>query len=806
MNARSKINNILKTRVMILDGAIGTELQKQGMPSGVCPEFWCLKNPGIIRGVHSAYCRAGSDIIYSSTFGANRIKLKQYKLENKLEQINRKLVLLAKEAAGSKVLVSGDIGPTGKLIQPSGRLDFEAAVEVFKEQVRALERAGADLFTVETMSDIQEARAALIAVKESSSKFVIVTLTFGKDARTLSGTDPRTALITLQSLGADAIGVNCSSGPQEMLKLIEQMKPYASVPLVAKPNAGIPKLVRNKTFFEMGAKEFSSYAVRFVNSGVNMLGGCCGTTPEHIQGLKFKITGKKPVLPLRRSISALSSMRSSLIIEGVRKPIIAGEKINPTGKNKLQKELRRGDFSLIRQIAKEEENEGALLLDVNVGVSGIDEEKVMAKTIAILSTITDLPLVVDSSDIRAIEKAVRFYPGRVLINSISGEKERLRKLLPLAAKYGSMFILLPLSGKEIPETFQKRRKIIKEVFKKAVAFGFTKDDIVVDGLALSASSHPEGVEETLKTIDWCKRYFKVNSIVGLSNISFGMPERKIMNAAYLEMAAKRGLTLAIADPLIKNIRLSPVVSRMVKKNAGNTREFIRYFSQVRTPKQKTPAVKASSLEDKISQAVLEGNLDRINFLLKQSVEKEMDASSIIYKIMIPAITKVGELFEKKVYFLPQLIASAETMKKGFNYLEPKLKKEKSLRQARVDIIMATVKGDIHDIGKNIVSLVLKNHGLKVIDLGKDVPNQKIIQAIRRYQPRVVGLSALMTTTMIRMKEIIDLARSQGLNSIFLVGGAVLNERYANSIRAIYARDAVEAANKVVELTRSVKAT
>ncbi|MFH1397181.1 MAG: homocysteine S-methyltransferase family protein [Candidatus Omnitrophota bacterium] len=808
MNNKDRINNILKKRVIILDGATGTELQKQGMPSGVCPEAWCLKNPKVILGIHSSYRQAGADIIYSSTFGANRIKLKQYNLENNLRQINKNLVALAKKAAGAKALVAGDIGPTGKLIRPSGNLDFEEAIEVFKEQALMLNQAGVDLFVIETMTDIQEARAALIAVRETCNKFVIVTLTFEKNGRTLSGTDPLTALITLQSLGADAVGINCSSGPLEMLKLISKMKPYASVPLVAKPNAGIPKLVGGKTFFGMGSEEFSSYAGAFISSGVNMLGGCCGTTPEHIRRLKLKIADKFPVLPLRKSIAALSSMRTSLIIEDIKAPIIAGERINPTGKKKLQKELRRGNFSLVRQIAKDEENEGAILLDVNVGVSGIDEEKVMAKTVAILSTITDLPLVIDSSDIRAVEKAVRFYPGRVLINSISGEKEKLRKWMPLAAKYGSMFILLPLSDKEIPETFQKRKKIIKDIFRKALTFGFTKEDIVIDGLVMSASSHPKVAEETLKTIEWCKNDFKVRSIIGLSNVSFGMPERRLMNAAYLAMAVKRGLTLAIADPAIGKLRLDPEVSRIIKRSRRVTVEFIRYFSLIpaspagrRAPKRKAGASKEISLKDKIAQTVIDGNRDEIDNLLRQAVGGGIKPSDIVYKIMIPAITKVGELFEKKEYFLPQLIASAETMKKGFNYLEPKLKKEKNYREKRINIIIATVKGDIHDIGKNIVSLVLQNHGLGILDLGKDVSNQKIVKAIKRYQPQVVGLSALMTTTMVRMKEVVELARSQGLKCIFLVGGAVLNEKYALSIKAMYARDAVEAANKVIRLIK-----
>ena len=793
-----KLNELLKKRVVILDGAAGTELHKRGMSHEVCPEKWCLRNPDILKEIHLNYQAAGADIIYSCTFGANRSKLSQYGINN-VREVNRKLASLAKAAAKTKALVAGDIGPTGRFVEPFGKLKFEQAVNIFKEQVRGLLDAGVDLFVIETMMDIQEARAALIAVKELSNKFTIVTMTYEKDGKTLNGVDPLTALITLQSLGADAVGSNCSSGPQAMLKIIKAIKPYAYVPLVAKPNAGMPSFKRGRTTFDMGAKKFSSFANKFAQAGVNMLGGCCGTTPSHIRELKNKLTHARAIKPVRKSISALSSARKSVVVEGKKPFILIGESINPTGKKSLQKELREGKTSLVRYLAKKQESEGADLLDVNLGAPGVDEPRLFKKIINLLSLSTDLPLVIDSSKIETIEAALRSYPGRALINSISAEKNKLRKILPIAAKYGAMFILLPIGDRGIPKDFNQRRGVILEIFKKAKNLGFTKDDLFVDGLALAISSQPDSALQTIKLLSWCQKKIRSRSVVGLSNISFGMPGRSLLNAAYLSLARAHGLTAAIANPSVLGKKSKKIaLDVLLQKNKG-LEKFLAYFSKGRPKSKELTPTRKISPKQRVASAILEGNKEDIKDLVKTVLASGIKANNLVNQIMIPAINKVGDLFDKKEYFLPQLIASAETMKKAFDYLKPYLKKDVLKKSKKTVILLATVKGDIHDIGKNIVALILRNHGFSVVDLGKDISAKKIITEIKRYDHPIVGLSALMTTTMVNMKEVIDAAKKQKLNCRFIVGGAAITKSYAHSLGAEYAKDGVEAVRVVKKL-------
>jgi len=779
---------------MILDGATGTELQKKGLPAGICPEIWCLENPQIIKAVHSSYKKAGSQVVYTCTFGANRYKLKQYNVKKDVYTMNMELARLAKEACGKNTLVAGSIGPTGLFIEPFGNLAFEEAVDAFKEQARGLIDGGCDLIVIETMIDIQEARAALLAVKELADIFTMVSMTYEKDGHTLGGTPPQSALITLQSLGADVVGCNCSAGPEQMVELIAVMKPCANVPLLAKPNAGMPRLEGGKTVFEMDAKNFATCSRKLAAAGANMLGGCCGTTPEHIRELTKAVGAKKPVLPVRKSISALSSARSFLEIQEKEPLYLVGERINPTGKKALQQELIEGKLSIIRQMAQEQEDQGASLLDVNVGQPGIDEVQTIRNVIGLLSTSSRLPLVIDSSKIETIETALRLYPGRILINSISGEKEKMAKLLPLAAKYGAMFILLPLAGKEVPDTAIKRQKIIENIFLKAKKFGFTKDDFVVDGLTMAVASDNQAAKETLATVSWCKDRFKCKTILGLSNVSFGMPGRPWINAAFLAIAQYCGLTMAIANPA--NVEFMNVKKAgdalTARKNASL--HFINHFSQQTATPAPVVAAKLSP-EEKVTAAIVNGDKDHINAYIDESLKSGRLASQLVDEFMIPAIVRVGDLYEKKIYFLPQLMAAAEAMKKALAFLDPYLKKAAVADKGK--IILATVRGDIHDIGKNIVTLLLKNYGYSVIDLGKDVSDQAIVDAAKKENPDVIGLSALMTTTMVNMKNIITLARAQGLKTDFLIGGAVVTDAYAKSIGAFFARDGVEAV-KVVE--------
>ncbi|MFH1504125.1 MAG: homocysteine S-methyltransferase family protein [Candidatus Omnitrophota bacterium] len=794
------IKSLLKRRIIILDGATGTELQKRGLPQGACPELWCLKNPAILKQVHFDYAKAGADIVYACTFGANRLKLAQYN-NSKVKEVNKKLVFLAKQAVNGRALVAGDIGPTGKFVEPFGSLEFEQAVEIFKEQAKALLSAGVDVFAVETMIDIQEARAALIAIREITDKFIMVTMTYEKGGRTLNGTDPVSALITLQSLGADAVGCNCSLGPEKMLEFIKMMKPYAKVPLVAKPNAGMPKLRGKNTFFDMPAKEFAVFSRKLALAGAGLIGGCCGTTPEHIKELRKKAVNIKLAKLSAKPVSILSSARGNFILTKKTSLVIIGECINPSGKKILAQQFRERKVTLARSLAKEQERAGAELLDVNVGAGGVDESKMLKEVVKALAVASPLPLVIDSSKIEAVEQALRIYPGRALINSISGESNKLDKLLLLAAKYGAMFVLLPLNEKGVPKNFKERKKIIEYIFKKAQNQGFTKEDIVVDALAMAVSVQSDAASEVLNAISWCSKVFKVNTTIGLSNISFGMPNRHIINSAFLTMAKARGLTTAIANPLDEKVINAARKKTLSPKNKDIT-NFIELF-KAKPSSITTPEVVIGSLRDRIFGAVMDGSKEEISGLIKEALLSGIKADKLVQEIIILAINKVGELFDKKEYFLPQLIASAETAKIAFEELKPGLKKSGSKQVKKTVVFLATVQGDIHDIGKNIVGLMLENHGFSVIDLGKDVSASKIVSEIKKYKPGVVGLSALMTTTMINMKEVIDLAKKEKLNCHFIIGGAVVTKSYAQSIGAEYAANGVEAV-KVVKKLDNVK--
>lgn len=799
MTKSFKIQSLLDKQVIILDGATGTELQSKGMPAGVCPEIWCLENPTIIQDVHASYQKAGARVVYTCTFGANRFKLKQYGIKKDVYSVNLELARLAKQACGEKALIAGDIGPTGLFIEPFGPLAFEEAVDTFKEQARGLIDGGCDLIVIETMIDIQETRAALLAVKELSDIYTMVSMTFEKDGYTLGGTPPVSALITLQSLGADVVGCNCSAGPEQMVEFLAAMKPYATVPLLAKPNAGMPRLEGLKTIFDMDAKTFASYARKLMASGATLLGGCCGTTPDHIAALAKAVRRRKPLKPRRASLAALSSARSFLHLDENQPLFVVGERINPTGKKALQQELMEGKMSIIRQMAQEQEAQGASLLDVNVGQPGIDEVQTIKKVIGLLSTSTRLPLVIDSSKVETIEAALRIYPGRMLINSISGEKEKLARLLPLAAKYGAMFILLPLTDGDIPHTAKKRRAVIQAIFQKAQKFGLTKDDFVVDGLVMAVASDAEAARETLATVNWCRKTFKSKTILGLSNVSFGMPGRPWLNAAFLAMAQYCGLTMAIANPAsVEFMNIKKAGDTLIAKEKAAL-HFINHFSQQPTAELPKSAGANVSPEEKVTAAILDGDRDHIAFLIEAVLKTGRTADRLVDEILIPAIVRVGDLYEKKIYFLPQLMAAAEAMKKALAYLDPYLKKAAAAEKGKV--LLATVRGDIHDIGKNIVALLLRNYGYCVVDLGKDVRDEVIIEAAQKEKPDVIGLSALMTTTMVNMKEIIGMARAQGIQTDFLVGGAVVTEAYAASIGASFAKDGVAAVRVVDQLMK-----
>lgn len=792
---KARFRELISNNILILDGATGTELQKKGMPTGVCPEKWVLENPDVIKSIQKEYIKAGSNIAYTCTFGGNRIKLDEFGIGDRTIELNKCLAQYSKEAAGDNCLVAGDLASTGRFIKPLGDMDFEECVNIYKEQVKGLLDGGVDLFVIETMLDIQEARAALLAVKESCDLPVCVSMSFDENMRTLTGTDPITALITLQSLGADVVGCNCSTGPIQMVKIISMMKPYAKVPLMAKPNAGLPKLINGKTVFDMKPEEFGSYTKEFIAAGVNLLGGCCGTSPDYIRQIYLASRDLMPVAMLSQPYSAITSSRKTEFF-GFNKPVaIVGERINPTGKKQLQAELREGSSHEIRKFAAEQVEKGANILDVNVGMPGIDEKETMVNTVGLLSSISDTPLCLDSSSPDVLEAALRIYPGRALINSISQEKVKLDKLLPVAAKYGAMFILLPLSDEGVPEKAEQRKVIVENILEKAAQYGYQKCDVVVDGLVMTVSANQEAALETLKLIEWCSDELGCGTIVGLSNVSFGLPERSWVNAAFLAMAISKGLTMAIANPsseLLMNIKMACDV---ITKNDTNSRSYISYFGSRQMPLTGEAQIKSEDkkIGEKIFDAVLAGDNEIIGTLITKALDEALSAREIVDNHLIPAINQVGKLFDEKKYFLPQLIQSAETMKKGFTFVEPLLKQAEAVEEKEVVILMATVKGDIHDIGKNIVALMLRNYGFKVYDLGKDVSAETIINKAKSLNAHIIGLSALMTTTMVEMRDVIKLAKEQNLNCKFMIGGAVVDAEYAKEIGADgYSRDAYEA--------------
>lgn len=812
---REAFRELVKNGPVLLDGATGTNLQKAGMPVGVCPEQWILENSEVLIDLQKQYVEAGTDILFAPTFTASRIKLKEYGLEDHLEEMNRKLVALSKEAAkGTNALVAGDLTMTGEQLYPLGDLMFEDLVDVYKEQAKIIADAGADLFVVETMLSLQECRAAVLAIREVCDLPVMVSLTYNEDGRTLYGTDPVTAVVVMQSLGADAVGMNCSTGPEAMLEPIAKMAEYATIPLLAKPNAGMPELIDGQTVFNVEPEEFAEVGKKLVEEGAAIIGGCCGTTPEHIRALKEAVKGIPVKAPLQTKRRMLTSERKSVEITLDGRFMVIGERINPTGKKKLQAELKEGSLNLVRTMALEQEENGASILDINMGMNGIDEKEMMLRTIYEVTSTVDCPLCIDSSHVDIIEAALRIYPGRALINSISLEKEKFEKLLPIAKKYGAMFILLPLSDEGLPKDSAEKHGIIRTIMDEAVRIGMAKEDIIVDGLVATIGANPNAALECFETFSYCKNELELPTACGLSNISFGLPERTYVNTAFLTMAIANGLTMAIANPSQELLMNAAFASDMLLNKKESDIRYIermnflseKYAGMERVMVQKTPAgtsaaggeTRKESTGSGVFQAVLKGNKEHVLEEVKKMLDGGAKPDEIINEHLIAAINEVGELFDKKKYFLPQLISSANTMKLAIEYLEPML--ERSNTEAMATIVVATVEGDIHDIGKNLVVLMLKNYGYHVIDLGKDVPADVIVDTAMNEGAKVIGLSALMTTTMMRMKDVVELAKEKGCTAKIVIGGAAITESFSDEIGADgYSKDAAECVKLVERL-------
>ena len=835
---REEFITLSKDHILYLDGATGSNLVKAGMPSGVCPEQWILEHQDVMLQLQKDYVQAGTNILYAPTFTANRVKLAEYHLEKNMTSMIRDLVAISKKAAestpGHPVYVAGDLTMTGEQLKPMGKMELETLIDIYKEQILCLVDAGADLLVVETMMSLAETRAALIAAKEVCDLPVIATLTFEADGRTLFGTDAKTAAIVLESLGASAIGANCSTGPAQMESIISEMVSHTRIPVIAKPNAGLPFLDENgTTCYNMEAEEFAEEMEVLVNAGATILGGCCGTTPEFIRQIHERFGTDAKVAASRRpdGIRYLTSERithSFGLDDGF---FVVGERINPTGKKALQAQLREGSFEKVIQFAEEQDACGAKVLDINMGMSGIDEKASMLRALEEVSGVTNLPLSLDSSYVEVLEAALRNYPGRALVNSVSLETEKFEKLLPIVAKYGAMFILLPLSDAGLPKDIEEKKEIIHKIYDRALSLGMCKEDIVVDGLVATVGANPKAALETLETIRYCKEN-GFATICGLSNISFAMPERSFVNTAFLTLAIQAGLTMAIANPSQELLMSCALAADLLLNKEEAALRYIEYAGGVRERREEKEAELAKKLallenqgttaktgtagnaakeatadngpqinemQDKLKTAVLKGNRNGIVKITKEALESGEKPTELLNQVLLPAINQVGEFFDQGKYFLPQLIASAEAMKNSIEVLEPLLQTGGTGEEMPV-VVIATVEGDIHDIGKNLVALMLKNHGFHVIDLGKDVPQAKILESAKEHHAEFIALSALMTTTMQRMREIVAAAKEEGITAKIIIGGAVITQEYADEIGADgYSKDAADA----VKLAKSL---
>jgi len=761
---------------------MGTMLEKYGLKRGELPESYNILHPEIIEKIHCEYFEAGSDVITTNTFGANSYKLKNSQYT--VEELVVSAVKIARKVAGHR-LVALDIGPIGQLMEPYGILSFDAAYDAFAEQIKIGAREGADIILIETMTDIYEAKAAILAAKEHSSLPIICTMSYQSNGRTLMGTDPITMVNVLQALGVDALGVNCSLGPNAMLPIVADILKYSKVPVIVQPNAGLPKLKNGETVFDVHAHEFAEYAKLLTKMGVTILGGCCGTTCEYIKAIKEEIKNLKPVKCNAQKITAVSSGSLTVILGEEIK--IIGERINPTGKKKLKEALKNNDIEYILEEAINQKEAGAHILDVNVGLPEIDERKVMIEVIKELQSMVKLPLQIDSVRSDVIEAAVRIYNGKPLINSVNGKEEVMESIFPIVKKYGACVIGLTLDDNGIPKSAEDRLEIATKIIQRAEEYGIDRADIIIDCLVLTASAQQSEVKETIRAVELVKANLGVKTTLGVSNVSFGLPQREILNRTFLAAALTAGLDAPILNPLSKDMISTVNAFNVLWNNDKNSKKYIKAYSSLEGITTTKEVFKNADL----IKIIIDGLKDEATELTVELL-KTMSEMEIVDNYLIPALDIVGKKYEIGETFLPQLLQSAETVKKAFEVIKESILKGTGNKLSKGKIVLATVRGDIHDIGKNIVKILLENYGFEVIDLGKDVHTDDVVNAVRSGNVKLVGLSALMTTTVRSMEETIKALRENNLDCMVFVGGAVLNEEYAKMIGAdFYAKDATQ---------------
>ncbi|BFR48435.1 homocysteine S-methyltransferase family protein [Nitratidesulfovibrio sp. HK-II] len=800
-------------RRLVFDGGMGTMLQSRGLPPGVSPELFCLARPDVLVGIHADYLRAGADVLTTNTFGGCVYKLGTGTPD--VVEFNRAMARAAREAvasSGREAFVAGSVGPSGHFMRPLGDLDPAELVAAFRAQIRGLVQGGVDLILAETQFDLAEARAIVLAVRAECDLPVGVSMTF-ENGVSLTGTRPEVFVQSMLNMGVDLVGTNCSAGPEQMVEVADELLAISEVPVLVEPNAGLPELVDGKTVFRLGPDDFARHTARFAAAGARLLGGCCGTTPDHIAALRGALDALSGGLvpdPARRDGIVLTT-RAQAVHIGAGSPIrIIGERINPTGKKQLIAELQAGEFAQALRFADEQVEAGAPVLDVNVGAPMVDEAVLLPALVERLVARHALPLSLDSSNADAIAGALPFHPGSPLVNSISGEPGRMEHLGPLCRDHGAPFILLPLKGRKLPVTAAERIAIIEELLQQADGLRIPRRLVMVDVLALAVSSKAEAARHCLDTIRWCAAQ-GLPTTIGLSNISFGLPARELLNSTFLAMAAGAGLSSCIAHPGNARIREAVAASGVLLGLDANAEAFIEGYSGWTPGSGEAGAVQtggaggasgASGVKAKaatLEEAVIRGDREGALALVDRALSEGADPFSLVQDKLIPGITEVGRRYERREYFLPQLIRSAETMQHAFRKLQPLLEAQRG-QETRPVIIMATVEGDIHDIGKNIVTLMLGNHGFDVVDLGKDVKAADIVEAAERHGAGVIGLSALMTTTMVRMEDTVRLVRERGLPIKVMVGGAVVTPAFAEAIGADgYSADAVEAVRVAKEL-------
>ena len=788
---KMNFSDYLKNNIVYLDGGMGTLLQARGLKPGEHPEKWNISHPEVITNIHKSYYDSGSNVVCTNTFGANSLKFN----DEELEEIIKAAIGNAKKAkelsnTTHEKFIALDIGPTGKLLKPLGDLDFEDAVNVFSKTVKLGVKYGVDLILIETMNDSYETKAALLAVKENCGLPVLVSNAYNEDGKLMTGASPAAMVALLEGMGATAIGANCSLGPKQLTKVAEELLENASVPVILKPNAGLPEVKDGETRFNVTPEEFSTDLTKLIKKGLRVIGGCCGTTPDYIKALTEKSKDLKPVETKNKNLTVVSSYTKA--VKFLNSPILIGERINPTGKKRFKQALIENDIAYILNEGVSQQEKGVHILDVNVGLPDIDESEMLRKTVQELQAVIDLPLQIDTADVVAMENALRIYNGKALVNSVNGKKECMKAIFPLVKKYGGVVVALTLDENGIPETAEGRVEIAKNILSVAKEYGIEKNNIIFDTLAMTISADQKAANETLKALNVIKNELGCHTSLGVSNVSFGLPNRDVLNSVFFALALENGLSGAIMNPYSSEMMKTYFTFKALKGLDDNCADYISvaesFTTTVTQNKKETTAVSESSSE--LMFSIIKGFKESASEITKEMLKTKAPLQ-IVNGEIIPALNEVGSGFENKTIYLPQLLMSAESAKSAFEVIKEFMQNGEKAK-SKGTFVIATVRGDIHDIGKNIVKLLLENYGFNVIDLGKDVPPETVAQTVIKTNAKLVGLSALMTTTVPAMEETIKLLREQAPWCKVVVGGAVLTQEYADKIGADkYAKDAME---------------